>query len=99
MSMLTDQISGLRERATVLRQGRWCDSEEDAAQLEQAADTIESLCKQVDELNKTLSASECENKAKSWGEFECSECGFYADFGSDLHRVRLCPDCGKAVKR
>ena len=47
----------------------------------------------------TLGDGECENIAKNWGEFECSECGFYADFGSDLHRVRSCPDCGKAVKR
>ena len=45
----------------------------------------------------TLGSGTCENKAKSWGEFECSECGFYADFGSDLHRVRFCPDCGKVV--
>ena len=44
-----------------------------------------------------LGSGTCENKAKSWGEFECSECGFYADFGSDLHRVNRCPDCGKTV--
>lgn len=47
----------------------------------------------------TLGGGECENIAKNRGEFECSECSFYADFGSDLHRVRSCPDCGKAVKR
>lgn len=47
----------------------------------------------------TLGAGECENVAEGWGVFECSGCGFYADFGSDLHRARICPDCGKAVKR
>ena len=47
----------------------------------------------------TLGSGECENVAKRWGEFECSECGMYADFGSDLHRVSTCPQCAKAVKR
>jgi hypothetical protein len=52
----------------------------------------------ADELNAELGSGTCENKAKSWGEFECSECEFCADFGSDLHRVRLCPDCGRTVR-
>ena len=39
----------------------------------------------------------CENAAKSWGEFECSVCGMYADFGSDLHRVNVCPNCESKV--
>lgn len=41
----------------------------------------------------------CKNKAKEWGAFECSECDFFADFGSDLHRVNLCPDCGCKVRK
>lgn len=45
----------------------------------------------------TMGSGECKNIAKSFGEFECSECGMYADFGSDLHRVKSCPDCGKVV--
>ena len=30
MSMLSEQINELRDRAKVLRQGDWCDGEEDA---------------------------------------------------------------------
>lgn len=37
------------------------------------------------------------NVARSWGNFKCSECGMYGDFGNDLYRVRFCPECGKAV--
>ena len=47
----------------------------------------------------TLGSGECENIAKYWGEFECSECDTLADFGSDLHLVSYCPHCGKKVKR
>ena len=47
----------------------------------------------------TLGSGECENVAKYWGEFECSECDTLADFGSDLHLVSYCPHCGKKVKR
>ena len=46
----------------------------------------------------TLGRGECENVSMHWGEFECSACGMWADFGSDLHRVRVCPNCGKAVR-
>ena len=46
----------------------------------------------------TLGSGKCENIAEHWGEFLCSECGMYADFGSDIHRVSTCPHCGKAVK-
>lgn len=37
------QIDRLRDRAKVLRQGDWSDGADDAALMEQAADTIESM--------------------------------------------------------
>lgn len=42
---------------------------------------------------------ECRNVAEEWGEFECSECGMYADFGSDLHMVNVCPHCRREIMR
>ena len=44
-----------------------------------------------------LGSGTCENVAKGWGEFECSECGMYLDVGSDLHHVNVCPDCSRKV--
>lgn len=43
MSMLSSQANELRDRAKVLRQGNWSDGADDAALMEQAADTIEQL--------------------------------------------------------
>lgn len=40
----------LRERARALRQGRWSDGAEDAALMEQAADTIWELCNKLADL-------------------------------------------------
>ena len=43
MSMLTAQCDKLRKRAAELRQGRWSDGADDAALMDDAADTIEGL--------------------------------------------------------
>ncbi len=43
MSMLSAQCDELRERAKVLRQGRWSDGADDARLMEDAADTIWEL--------------------------------------------------------
>ena len=43
MSMLPAQCDELRERAKVLRQGRWSDGADDARLMEDAADTIWEL--------------------------------------------------------
>lgn len=43
MSMISAQCDKLRDRAKVLRQGRWSDGEDDAKLMEDAADTILSL--------------------------------------------------------
>ena len=43
MSMISSQIDELRERAKVLRQGRWSDGADDARLMEDAADTITEL--------------------------------------------------------
>lgn len=43
MSMISAQADKLRERAKVLRQGRWSDGEEDARLMEYAADLILEL--------------------------------------------------------
>ena len=50
MSMISAQIDELRERAKVLRQGRWSDGADDARLLEDAADTIWQL---RDDLQRT----------------------------------------------
>ena len=43
MSMISAQIDELRERAKVLRQGRWSDGADDARLMDDAADTIWQL--------------------------------------------------------
>ena len=43
MSMLSAQADELRERAKVLRQGRWSDGADDARLMEDAAGTINEL--------------------------------------------------------
>ena len=50
MSMISAQIDELRERAKVLRQGRWSDGADDARLMEDAADTIWQL---RDDLQRT----------------------------------------------
>lgn len=51
---LEPTLTALRERAVVLRQGRWSDGPEDAELMEHAADAIEGLEAEIAELRKLL---------------------------------------------
>lgn len=110
MSMLSDQIKELRNRAKVLRQGDWSDGEEDALLLEDAADTIESMrdklqaertCK-VDVLDTGNEAAyehyeyimHCRSCNHEYGYVQYNEDG---DTWQD-EKPNYCPHCGAKVK-
>ena len=85
MSMLSDQIKELRQRASVLRQGDWSDGEDDALLLEEAAETIENL------RDRLQAERTCEyiGDDVSGG---CSVCRGWLD-----PACAYCPSCGAKV--
>lgn len=79
MSMLSEQIKELRNRASVLRQGDWSDGEEDALLLEEAAHSIEFMRDklQADVLEPNTLKERTEyllEHLRTCGEYKCTEC-------------------------
>lgn len=113
MSLLSEQIKKLRERALVLRQGDWSDGREDALLMEEAADTIAGL---RDRLQAEAMSGTCDDLGGTGGytcsQFACSKCGctieitdyqfneptmYTADGIADV--PHFCPGCGAKVRK
>ena len=92
MSMLTAQCDKLRKRATELRQGRWSDGADDAALMDDAADTIENL-------RMRLTEQTCSNNDHSGYGFRCSGCGHTRAQSGEIDPTEweYCPNCGRKV--
>ena len=90
MSMLTAQCDKLRKRATELRQGRWSDGADDAALMDDAANTIENLRNRLTET--------CHDVGFAPYFFECSECGkTHLRNAAYVDMPNYCPECGRKV--
>ena len=94
MSMLTAQCDKLRDRARELRQGRWSDGADDAALMDDAADTIENLRGQLTEQTCINVADPPEEGFWPMPHFKCFVCGAY--YVTDKY-VYYCPNCGRKV--
>ena len=91
MSMISAQIDELRERAKVLRQGRWSDGADDARLMEDAADTIWQL---RDDLQRTNAENA---KMREDLEFERSENGWAREFLNRMGQKCGTKDCPSLV--
>ena len=65
MSMISSLIDELRERAKVLRQGRWSDGADDARLMEDAADTIWQLRDDLQRTNDAVRDAE-HDESRAW---------------------------------
>ena len=105
MSLLSEQVKGLRERALILRQGDWSDGREDALMMEEAADTIESL---RDRLQADATGGTCKVNGTTLWDWEWADyvayyehelsCGHTA-ITMEQEPPNYCDECGAKVVR
>lgn len=97
MSTVGSQANELRKRAKVLRQGDWSDGADDAALMEQAADTIESMQDRLQATSETCHW-EYPQGVNGWvGYIVCSACGHQFS-GVDEREWTCCPCCRREIK-